>query len=63
MNEVTTLTEAELDHVAAGTYAKFTFVGVAAAVQTNASVQASFNFLSAGSGNQLVVQSNSVNIG
>jgi len=64
MSEITTLTEAELDHVAAGTsYASFTIVGVVAAVQTNLSTQRSFNLVTAVSGNQLVYQSNSVNIG
>jgi hypothetical protein len=51
---------AELDSVAAGAF--INFVGVLAAVQTNASAQTSLNFLSAGSGNQLVVQSNNVSL-
>jgi len=63
MNEITTLTEAELDHVAAGTYWKFTAVGVVAAVQTNASAQYSVNAVTLLSGNQAAVQRNSVNIG
>jgi len=61
MNEITTLTEAELDHVAAGF--RFTAVGVVAALQTNASSQVSLNALSLLSGNQRASQENSVNIG
>jgi len=60
---ITTLPEAELDHVGAGGWAKFTLVGVVAAVQTNGSAQYSANFGTILSGNQLAAQSNSVNIG
>jgi len=64
MNEmIAPLADAELDHVAAGTFYKVNIVGVFAAVQTNASAQTSFNLITAGSGNQMVVQSNNASIG
>jgi hypothetical protein len=64
MNEmIAPLADAELDHVSAGTYFKVNIVGVFAAVQTNASAQTSLNFVTAGSGNQMVVQSNNASVG
>jgi hypothetical protein len=58
-----TLADAELDHVAAGTYYKINIVGVFAAVQTNASAQTSINGLTLLSGNQAAVQSNNASVG
>jgi hypothetical protein len=64
MNEmIAPLADAELDHVSAGSYFKVNIVGVFAAVQTNASAQTSLNFVTAGSGNQMVVQSNNASVG
>jgi hypothetical protein len=59
---IATLTDAELDHVAAGSL-KLNIVGIFAAVQTNASIQTSANVGTILSGNQLAVQSNNASVG
>jgi len=59
---ITQITDAELDAVGAAGF-RFTFAGLVVAQQTNLSTQTSVNILSAGSGNQVAYQSNSVNIG
>ena len=66
MSEITPkiapLDDAELDAVAAAGFS-INLVGVFAAVQTNASLQASGNLLTIHSGNQEVYQSNNASIG
>jgi len=59
---LTTIDDAELDAVGAAGF-RFTYAGLVVAQQTNYSSQKSVNILSAGSGNQIAYQSNSVDIG
>jgi hypothetical protein len=63
---LTQINDAELDLVGAGTGIRFrsiNFGNVLIAKQTNTSFQGSVNVLSAGSGNQSVVQQNNASIG
>lgn len=60
---ITEITDAELDAVAAGTRAKFNFVGAIGAVQTNFSAQSSLNVITLASGNQVAQQGNNVSVG
>lgn len=62
---ITELSDAELDAVGAAGHGYFSYnlVNIIAAVQTNVATQVSINVLSAGSGNQIIQQVNSVSVG
>jgi hypothetical protein len=59
---IATLSDAELDHVSAGTFS-FNLVGIFAPRQTNVAKQTSFNGVAILSGNQSIQQVNNATIG
>jgi len=59
---IATLSDAELDHVSAGTFS-FNIVGVFAPRQTNIARQTSVNVLAIGTGNQSIQQINNATVG
>jgi hypothetical protein len=61
-NTIATLSDAELDHVSAGTFS-FNLVGIFAPKQTNVAKQTSGNLFAFKSGNQEAVQGNNATIG
>jgi len=61
-NTLAPLSDAELDHVSAGTFS-FNLVGIFAPKQTNVAKQTSVNVLAFKTGNQEIMQGNNATVG